>query len=697
MVKKVKIKKTQGTSGGAAAAGGMNFQERVAALALVHFLIGSDDLFSISPGVEAQLQSLHMETAHAIDDVVVLGKEFRLLIQAKRKLDLSGSPTSDFSAAIAQFVRHHLEARRKGDRYVLATSPQSSDRIVFILRELTESTRLNATALATDPLNETQKTVLERTRRLISQHWQALRPGAVTADEVEDLLRCIWILPLDLGSGGRDEVAALALLRSRSFVEPRLIWNSLLELTATLAQRRSSVDLAGLEARIGHLLKPAGVTKTVEDEFRFKFEQVDNYAAGKEVVVFDHFMGTEALSIGEFYRFAADGSRRLSFASDQCTLLDGSTHPILYRSATMVGVNRFIDANAKALAERKVIVMPYHGDDDPNDSPWAQAHSAALKVYFHANPRWLKCLVCSDPISDDKALVVEVDEQGHEANVGCIHPRCYRPSLRVLGEIQSDLFKQFPCLTDFDYEGWIVANKYGPSLISESPGEGIRYALWAGKMASTLRGGWCVCIELEDGGFSYMTERGKVVRKSQAEAVASADEMSKSFEQAIANKDPWCYTADRSAFSIYSELRSRLKQGQRLLRCMKAVAVPFSAAIDITYSSKRNHYTPILLLLDRESGRPVEIHGTVPLITSPFDMPSYLDNWEEAGVALPTYSVHVLDSDRDFDEVVASCRDRGLQVVIDPMFDMRGTPLRGLVVQKIEDFVGAQKARFIDL
>ena len=43
MVKKARVKKTQGTAGGAAAAGGMNFQERVAALALVHFLIGSDD------------------------------------------------------------------------------------------------------------------------------------------------------------------------------------------------------------------------------------------------------------------------------------------------------------------------------------------------------------------------------------------------------------------------------------------------------------------------------------------------------------------------------------------------------------------------------------------------------------------------------------------------------------------------------
>jgi hypothetical protein len=687
MSKKLTVKKAQGSSGGAAAAGGMNFQERVAALALVHFLIGSDDLFSISPGVDAQFLSLHMETAHAIDDVVLLGKEFRLLIQAKRKLDLSESATSDFSAAIGQFVRHHLEARRKGDRYVLATSPQSSDRIVFILRELTEAMRLNATALATDPLNATQKLVLERTRRLISHHLQVIRPGVVMAEEVNDLLRCIWILPLDLGAGGRDEASALALLRSRSLVEPRLIWNSILELTATLTQRRSSVDRAGLEERFGHFLKSSSEKKTFEDEFRFVVEQMNSFAAGKDVVVFDRFMGNENIAICEIYRFAADGSRRLSFAGNQCTLLDGSSHPILYRSSTVVGVNRFIDASAEVLAGRKVTLIPYSGHDDPDKGPWAQAHSAALKGYLHANHRLLHCLVCSDPISEDKALVVEVDEQDLKADLGCIHTRCYRSSLRVLGEIRSDLFKQFSCLTDFDYESWFLTNKHGPSLISGSLGEGIRHVLWAGKIADMLRGGWCTRIELEDGSVCYVTERGKVVRKSQSESIVTADEMTNSFDIAMAKKDPWCCTADRSAFGTYSALGSLLKQGQRLHRCIKAVAVPFSAAIDVAYSSKRSYYAPLLLLLDRETGRPIVIHGTVPMITSPFTLSAYIDNWEKAGMTLPNYSVYVLGSDRDFDDVVASCRERGLQVVIDPMVDLRGALLQGLVIQTSEDLV----------
>ena len=66
-----KGKKLQGTSGGAAAAAGVGFQERVAALAMAHALVGSDDLGSFALGAGATLKSIHLETAQAIDDVVL--------------------------------------------------------------------------------------------------------------------------------------------------------------------------------------------------------------------------------------------------------------------------------------------------------------------------------------------------------------------------------------------------------------------------------------------------------------------------------------------------------------------------------------------------------------------------------------------------------------------------------------------------
>jgi len=329
-----KKSKTRGTSGGAAAAVGIGFQARVAALAMAHALIDNDDLTSLTLDAGATLSSIHLETEDDIDDVVVLGDRFRMLIQAKRNVSASDGPASEFSSAIGQFVRHHRSARQAGDRYVLATTLRSSDRIVYDLRKLTESLRLNADALRSDPLTKAESDVLRKTRQLVSGHLQALNPGEVTEAEIDEILRSIWILPLDVESGGRDEALAVTLLKRRSIVEPKLIWSALLELASTLAQRRGSVDLAGLRNRFSHLIKPAGEQKTAEDEVRPRLQQMNQVSAGKEVAVLEGFPNSGEITIAEFYRFAEDGRRRLAFKGDVCTLMNGEKYKLLYRSAT---------------------------------------------------------------------------------------------------------------------------------------------------------------------------------------------------------------------------------------------------------------------------------------------------------------------------------------------------------------------------
>jgi len=683
-------KKKQGTAGGAAVAAGAGFQERVAAFAMVHALVEGNELSSLALSVGQSLQSVHLETAQAIDDVVLRGDQFRVLIQAKRSVSLSVALDSPFSKAIAQFVYHHETGRRPGDRYALATARRSSDRVTFDLRKLTESVRLNARALESDPLTDSEQDVLRKTRQLISCHLKALRTGVVDDQKVDEILRCIWILPLDLENGGTDESLALALLKSRSIVEPRLIWSSLLELASTLAGHRGSVDLVGLQMRVGHLIKVAGEKKVVEDEFRLSVQKMNSVATGKEVVAIDGFLGTDGITVAEFYRFAEDGRRRVTFKGDRCTLADGSAHKVLYRAATMEGTTRYFEANKAAMADRKVVLWPYSGEDDPNDSPWAKAHREYLEGLIQRNQHLLRCIVCGDPVSEDKALVVEVDEEEVELAVGYVHRRCHRPSLRILGEIRSDLFAEFAVLVDFDFEAWILANRHGPSLISQFlERDGIGYAAWNAAPAGADRGTWCVRVDLADGSSSYVTERARVVRLGREEALRCAAEMLGAFETAAKARDPWCYTSDREIFGRYSSITPRLKRGQHLLKCVKAEAAQFTVAIDIAYSSKRNHYAPFVVLMDLETGRPLHIESMIPLITDPFQLSTYLENWSAAGIQVAPYSVAVVGQDRDFDILVASAFERSLQVVIDPLVDMRGNLQRGFVVTSTERLVAS--------
>lgn len=686
-------KSKQGTAGGAAVAAGAGFQERVAAFAMAHALIGGDELALLSLGAGQMLRSIHLETAQAIDDIVLRGDQFRVLIQAKRSVSLSEALDSPFSKAIAQFVHHHETDWQPGDRYALATARRSSDRVTFDLRKLTESVRLNAQALVSDPLTEAEQEVLGKTRQLVSHHLRALRQGAVKDEEVDEILRCIWVLPFDLEGGGSDEALALVLLKSRSIVEPKLVWASLLELASTLAGRRGSVDLAGLHERVGHLIKPEGEKKVAEDEFRLPVQQMNGVAAGKEVVVIDGFHGTEGITVAEFYRFAEDGRRRATFKGDRCTLVNGSAHKVLYRAATVEGTTRYFEANKASLAGRKVVLLPFGGEDDPNEGPWAKAHRAVLEGLIQRNQHLFRCVVCGDPVSENKALVAEVDEEEVELAVGYVHQRCHRPSLRVLGEIRAELFAEFAVLKDFDYEAWILANRRGPSLISQGPGrDGIAYAAWNPAPTGSGRGTWCVRLDLEDGSSGYATERARVVRLGREEALRYAAEMSGAFEKATKARDPWCYTSDRELYGTYSFIASRLKPGQRLLKCVKAEAAPFTAAIDIAYSSKRNHYTPLVVLMDLETGRPLHIRGSIPLVTDPFQLSTFLENWFAAGIQVPSYAVAVVAEDREFDVLVASSIARDLQVVIDPLVDMRGNPLRGFVVIPTERLAAASPA-----
>jgi len=344
------------------------------------------------------------------------------------------------------------------------------------------------------------------------------------------------------------------------------------------------------------------------------------------------------------------------------------------------------------MAGRKVNIALYSGSEDPNESAWAKAHRDLLDGFLRCAARLMQCLVCGDPVSENKAVIAEMDEEGCELAVGCVHQRCHRPSLRVLGEIRSEVFARYASLKDFDYEAWILAFKNGPSAISnEQLTSGAAYAGWKSKPIGNSRGRWCIRIDLEDGSAGYGLDRSKVLRLGQADAERYAAELSASFEKSAANRDPFCYTSDRTIYGTYKSIAARLKPGQKLLKCVKAEACEFSAAIDVAFSHKNSYYAPMVVLVELETGRPIQLGGeAVPLLTNPFELSGYIENWSAAGIIVGPYAVSIIASDEEFDTHVRHCLERELPVVIDPIVDMQGNLLKGLVVRPLEDLTAEQ-------
>src|SRR4029453_3201581 len=132
---------TRTQAGGAAPAGGINFQHRATAWIAVHMLAerGISPPWGL-PG-EGTLEWVRCETEQPIDDLMVgTSHDGVILAQVKHTLQLSSRPDAPLASALDQCVRQYI-AQRTGtrgtqpwerslnphqDRLVLITSPGSS-------------------------------------------------------------------------------------------------------------------------------------------------------------------------------------------------------------------------------------------------------------------------------------------------------------------------------------------------------------------------------------------------------------------------------------------------------------------------------------------------------------------------------------------------------------------------------------------
>ncbi len=128
-------------AGGAATAGGMDFQHRATAWVAVRILAEKEASPPWKLAVNTTLEWLRCETEQPVDDLLVGTSDGGLVFsQIKHTLQLSESATSDLASAFGQFVRQFIAYRATSpgkrpwerpldlvqDRLVLITGPGSS-------------------------------------------------------------------------------------------------------------------------------------------------------------------------------------------------------------------------------------------------------------------------------------------------------------------------------------------------------------------------------------------------------------------------------------------------------------------------------------------------------------------------------------------------------------------------------------------
>jgi len=279
------------SSGGAAAAGGMDFQHRATAWLAVRILSDKSATPPWGLAADTVLERYQCETTESVDDIVVrTSKGGIILCQVKRKLDLSSDHDSPLGSALKQFVHQFKLGAPSGennrraldpsiDRLVLVTSSESSKAIRTHLpnvlqrvRNLSPEQSLND--IATNKReHDAISTVLSHIRRF----WKDLWSRDASDAELRSLLCVVRIHVLDVEIGRPGEEDAKNLLRSAVLRNPDaadLAWDTLVTLCASHATQRSGADRATLQRE----LMNAGLELKILASYEKDIEKLRKYS-----------------------------------------------------------------------------------------------------------------------------------------------------------------------------------------------------------------------------------------------------------------------------------------------------------------------------------------------------------------------------------------------------------------------------------
>ncbi len=275
-------------AGGAAAAGGMDFQHRVAAWFAVRILAEQN----VSPpwDIPAPPEFLRCETDQPVDDLLVGTSDLGcIFVQVKKTLSLFKKPDSDFASTLNQCVRQFIHCREQTtggrpwerplnptkDRLVVVTGPDSSAPIRVHLPATLD--RLRGLA-AGQPIDDAAANVDEQQAlRFVVGHikssWKRALGVVASEDEIRQTLSLIRFHELNVETGDVDEREAKDLLRMAVVHDPGqadATWAQLITSCARFAVERSGADRRELQ----QILLNAGIMLQAVRSYRSDIERV---------------------------------------------------------------------------------------------------------------------------------------------------------------------------------------------------------------------------------------------------------------------------------------------------------------------------------------------------------------------------------------------------------------------------------------
>lgn len=680
---------SRNSGGGKATTCGIDFQHRFGAWLLICTWLRIDVSNFIGVSDPILIKELGFETNDDVDDIrVVTESGSTIYFQVKTSLSLSDLPDSVFGGVVAQFIRQSVQDQAGSTELVILTSSSASKRITSDLSTVIKAIRDNPEGYAKSPFNVKQDEALTKYRSLFNHHFASIVGAQPNEEEFVVFSAKLSIEVFDVHAGGAFEKAAKLLLVPHVSVSSDLLWSMLLKTALGYGGSRAVISADAINSLMQPYKTEESTSVATEATVGLIASEGCQWNSGKEVVLIESFVEELDYMIVEMARFKPTGEKKFEFVDDTI-IVPAWQNPVkvIHRCATVYSIERFLEENQEQFEGSHIAAMMGNFDEDPNELPAAKVHAEMCDKKFRQHARQLRCLHCDHAVNEPRCFIIEVDERGIEHDAGICHPGCLRPVDRVVGVVQLQGASDATYLRTIDVTEWAKRLVKGQIGIREAIEISLRQGspvpmAWNSDNSRKSHYSHCVRFELQDGSRQYVTARGRIDRMRKPEAEFKSSKLNELISESRAKNNPVGYTTETTLYGHYSLLLRMKDSEEGIVLCTKAEALPYSNAAEPRPAA--DWYAPLFFLVDAPSELSLTIGRSVPLLSNPLKAESFVENWTKAGITVEDFELRMIGNDLEFDSFMEGATHDGMQVVVDPILDLKGTLVTGVVVTDIE-------------
>lgn len=683
---------------------GIDFQQRVSAFIMILMEFEIDISMVLQLNSKEKIIELNFEACENIDDLVItLESGKKIYFQMKRTISLSESEDSEFYGVCTQFVKQYLMQNSSDLAYILCTRSEASGAITVKLKRILEGIRLARDFKIISDLNKEEKEIFNKLCNNIKKIYKNIKQQDISNQELLELILRMYVEIFDVESGENYEKNIKLILFNKVHVDVELFWHALITKAINYGANRRCVSKDALKAQFDICLSENQVSENTSEKF-FTYTWA-NDVKGLEVKL-DYVVAVpteetkqemdlkeNTVFAFELYRFD-DSERKKSLMYESPNIMkwvNGAEFHVLFRCSTQDRFHKFIEEELSQIVNNnyELVFSPIKKLYD--DTELELLHKEIL-IKSLESQKECKCINCGKAIFEDNAYIIEIDNQECTNIAGIAHKMCVRPIDRIIGEIKIPKIEDYAYLKNFDISTWSKLIRKGKQAWGSADIMNFKCLPMVINTDEVFHdGNYCVCNILKNGDKRYTTNRGVINRVSKREAKELQQGFNNSFKKARDANNPVGYSSKSFVYGSYEQLIEQLGDKESFIECVEAKVELYNEVIAKIYNDYETFYAPIIYLTI--DGEPLVLPNyCFPMITNPFDLKKYLENWSNMGLDISDYEVCIIKDDNEFILKMISLIMNNVRPVVNGLFSSNGKPLRGIMMYLMWELKEQQEA-----